>query len=267
MPNRILGGAYLISRQLFQSELWKHKPSSWNKIWIYLLGRVNHSDNGIFKRGSAYFNFSNELRDIGPDITPDMVKKFLQYGRRTQMIDTKRSTKGIIVTILNYNDYQNLDAYASTSEAREKGDFLRRHRIIDPERSTKEVVRTTLNCNKLQDLYTHTSTEQSTREARDPLERSTPISKNVYVKNGIMYISSLITKKHDKPLSQDEAEIYFQEHDSTKSEGAKFWSFYESKGWMVGKNPMKNWHMAASGWILRNIPKDEPEKKYKPQVL
>ena len=80
-------------------------------------------------------------------------------------------------------------------------------------------------------------------------------------------VVTVTTKNHDKPLNQDEAEVYFQEHDSDKSEGAKFWSFYESKGWMVGKNPMKNWHMAASGWILRNIPKDEPEKNYKPQVL
>ena len=27
-----------------------------------------------------------------------------------------------------------------------------------------------------------------------------------------------------------------------------FWEFYESKGWFVGKNKMKNWHMALSRW-------------------
>lgn len=27
----------------------------------------------------------------------------------------------------------------------------------------------------------------------------------------------------------------------------KFWNFYESKGWMVGKTPMKNWKSAISG--------------------
>ena len=27
-----------------------------------------------------------------------------------------------------------------------------------------------------------------------------------------------------------------------------FWNYYESKGWVVGKTPMKNWHSAASRW-------------------
>ena len=28
-------------------------------------------------------------------------------------------------------------------------------------------------------------------------------------------------------------------------------AFYESKGWHVGKNPMKNWHAAMAGWKCR----------------
>ncbi len=28
----------------------------------------------------------------------------------------------------------------------------------------------------------------------------------------------------------------------------KFWNFYESNGWKVGKNPMKNWKSAISTW-------------------
>lgn len=30
--------------------------------------------------------------------------------------------------------------------------------------------------------------------------------------------------------------------------GDEFWNFYESKGWLVGKARMKNWHCAARGW-------------------
>ena len=32
----------------------------------------------------------------------------------------------------------------------------------------------------------------------------------------------------------------------------QFWNFYESKGWYVGKNKMKNWHSAIATWIKRN---------------
>ena len=35
-------------------------------------------------------------------------------------------------------------------------------------------------------------------------------------------------------------------------EAKKFWYYYESNGWKVGKNPMKSWKMALSGWLLRS---------------
>lgn len=39
----------------------------------------------------------------------------------------------------------------------------------------------------------------------------------------------------------------------SKREGIaeEFIMFYESKGWLVGKSPMKNWKMAMSGWVKR----------------
>ena len=37
-----------------------------------------------------------------------------------------------------------------------------------------------------------------------------------------------------------------------KNQAEKFFYFYESKGWMVGKNKMKNWKMAAGNWNKNN---------------
>ena len=34
-------------------------------------------------------------------------------------------------------------------------------------------------------------------------------------------------------------------------EAEKFFNHYESNGWKVGKNPMRSWHSAISGWNLR----------------
>ena len=31
----------------------------------------------------------------------------------------------------------------------------------------------------------------------------------------------------------------------------KFWHFYESKGWVVGKSPMKSWKSAIRTWELK----------------
>ena len=37
--------------------------------------------------------------------------------------------------------------------------------------------------------------------------------------------------------------------EAAQIESSKFVNFYESKGWKVGKNPMKNWKAAANNWI------------------
>ena len=42
-----------------------------------------------------------------------------------------------------------------------------------------------------------------------------------------------------------------------ENQGERFWHFYESKGWMVGKNKMKSWHSAVSTWIKNTTKTDE----------
>lgn len=58
-----------------------------------------------------------------------------------------------------------------------------------------------------------------------------------------------------KPPSQEEVYdflIYKKLHPTlAKKEAKKYFDFYESKNWYVGKNKMKNWKAAASGWINR----------------
>ena len=35
---------------------------------------------------------------------------------------------------------------------------------------------------------------------------------------------------------------------NAEQEAEKFWNFYESKGWMIGKNKMKSWQHAVKTW-------------------
>ena len=41
-----------------------------------------------------------------------------------------------------------------------------------------------------------------------------------------------------------------------------FFNFYESKGWMVGRNKMKKWESALAGWESRNKEKDKQKDPY-----
>jgi hypothetical protein len=54
------------------------------------------------------------------------------------------------------------------------------------------------------------------------------------------------------PPTDIETVSYFQSKGSDNIEAEKFWNFYDSKNWFVGKNKMKKWQSAASGWISRN---------------
>ncbi len=57
------------------------------------------------------------------------------------------------------------------------------------------------------------------------------------------------------PPSEREVQTFFQEKGCLQSvamrQASKFVAFYESKGWTVGKSPMKSWRAAASGWLQR----------------
>lgn len=49
------------------------------------------------------------------------------------------------------------------------------------------------------------------------------------------------------PPTQEQVIEYFTETlKATKDQAITFFEFYGSKGWVVGKAPMKNWHLAAS---------------------
>jgi hypothetical protein len=74
--------------------------------------------------------------------------------------------------------------------------------------------------------------------------RTTPSSSNKPI------ATNTSTKRFKKP-DLEECITYFEEkkYKNAKHEAEKFWNFYESKGWMVGKNKMKNWHSAAANWM------------------
>lgn len=48
--------------------------------------------------------------------------------------------------------------------------------------------------------------------------------------------------------SEGEAELYASKIGLPMSEVPRFWDYYESNGWKVGKNPMRSWQGAMRNW-------------------
>ncbi len=70
-------------------------------------------------------------------------------------------------------------------------------------------------------------TQPSEQPTKQPSER------NVFVKPTIEELSQYIGEK------------------GYDIDPEKFWNFYESKGWMVGRNKMKNWRAAVTTWVRK----------------
>lgn len=51
-----------------------------------------------------------------------------------------------------------------------------------------------------------------------------------------------------KPPSLEEVKLHFSTHEMPMIEAEKFFNYYESNGWRVGRNPMKSWTAAAGNW-------------------
>ena len=57
-------GAFVISRSIFESEIW-YKPPEYLKIWLYLIGKANHKGRkykGYYCERGQYFCNYEELR-------------------------------------------------------------------------------------------------------------------------------------------------------------------------------------------------------------
>lgn len=59
------------------------------------------------------------------------------------------------------------------------------------------------------------------------------------------------------PPTEDEVRIHLVDEKGmdihqARSTATNFWSYYDSRGWKVGRDPMVNWRSALAGWVNRD---------------
>ena len=128
--DKISGGYYIKARKIKNSAI-AHAPPHIREIWDYLLREANHS--GIKKygqrleRGQILITYDEILEALHWNIgwrkerytkhQCEIAMKFLRRGgRKGSMITTMKTTRGLIITILNYNFYQDPKNYESRNE-------------------------------------------------------------------------------------------------------------------------------------------------------
>ena len=78
---------------------------------------------------------------------------------------------------------------------------------------------------------------------------------NKYINNNSLYKKS---SSHFQKPSLDEIRQYCISR-SNQVDPEQFFNFYESKGWIIGKSPMKDWRAAVRTWEKRE--KEIPQRK------
>jgi len=98
--------------------------------------------------------------------------------------------------------------------------------------------------------------KESNKEKEENLEQKKETPIGVKEKKGTLY-SQLIPPKKFVPPKLDEVRSYIREK-GYSIDADRWWNFYESKGWMIGKNKMRNWHAAVATWKKM----DDKKKSY-----
>jgi|TARA_B100000315_G_scaffold235154_1_gene249819 hypothetical protein len=128
--NNFYSGAFLLSRSLFGSDIW-FMPPEYLKIWIYLIGKANHAGRkyrGFYcERGQYFTTYQELLEQLDYKIGYRKIKKhevlmkrLMKFLRETQRVTTTKKPRGVLVTISNYSDYQNLCNYEKTNRRTNK---------------------------------------------------------------------------------------------------------------------------------------------------
>jgi hypothetical protein len=119
----IKGGYYIKARKIQESEI-AHAAPSVREIWDWLLREANHKDNKGIARGSMVRTY----RDIQEGLSWYCGWRKMTYNgydcenamkwlTKHTMITTRKTTRGLVINIVNYDLYQNPKNYESHTES------------------------------------------------------------------------------------------------------------------------------------------------------
>lgn len=213
-----LNSGYIkIHRSIWEWE-WHDDPLTMS-LWLFLLSNANYEDvrwHGIeVLRGQLVTSVASIVAYTG--LTTQQVKVRLNRLEKSEQIVVKTTNKYSIITICNYESYQCL---------------------VGDEQQTNNNQAT----NKQQSNNNQITTIEERKERKEdnsivpPQPEGTSASGN----------SRLM-----KRPTLDEIQAFISEK-GYDVDANTFFSFYESNGWKVGKNAMKNWKAAIATWDSKN---------------
>lgn len=117
-------GCQLIARQIRESKIWVEKPAWWFKVWVHIILDVQHTSDEFYQRGTAMFNYKQIKKDCHlHGIEAYSIDHLIHWLRQEGMIATRKAIRGIVITVIKYEHFQNIDNYKSETKSETKSDF------------------------------------------------------------------------------------------------------------------------------------------------
>ena len=223
-------------------------------LWITLLamadqhGEVYSSIPGLARVSGM--TVAQAVASLDKLLAPDPYSRTPDYeGRRIAPIDGGWE-------ILNHGKYRLLASREDSKTA--TANRVRRHRernagvnSVTPVTPNVTVCNAKpLQCNGVVTVPLHIADTEVYSEG----DRSTLSNKDIGIPQESGHGHKALLKEHQRFVvpSMDELSENGRRIGLPANEVEKFYNHYESQGWMVGKNKMKNWKSAMSGWKNRS---------------
>ena len=118
----IPGGYYLKARKIQESWI-AHAPPHVREIWDWILMKAFYEDGSVLKRGQLLTSYEQIIQGLHWMVgyrkmayTRSHVETAMKAITKAGMITTTKTTRGMIITVCNYDVYQDPKKYENHSE-------------------------------------------------------------------------------------------------------------------------------------------------------
>lgn len=216
-------GYIKLYRKCLENEFFLEKPFDRWRAFEYLLISARYKPSRVILKGQVIELEAGQLivseKKLAEkwDWSRGKVRRFLSLLESLQMIQVNGTAYGTLVTIENYTKYQCDGTSDGTTDSTSGG--------------TSD--------------STSDGTSDGTHIKKDKKVKKVKKDKNIY-NNARARACKTHTANFSPPDIQDVKAYCMERKNNVDPE--RFIDFYEAKGWMVGKNKMKDWRAAVRNW-------------------
>ena len=211
-----MAGFIVIDRKIKEWRFWQNATAC--ALWLHILINANWKDGYYHCAKIPRGSFATSMRHLAEelDTSEKTVRKWLKRFEEEGQISIEASKHYTIIKVLNYSAYQDVGMVRGSQQ--------------DSEQYSQQGLFEGLVDGSFEGLDNRTTITTITTEPKKPNSSS-----------------------RMKRPTVDQIQEYISENNYAVN-AEKFYDYYESNGWKVGRNPMKNWKACVRTWS-RGSPK------------